>query len=137
MDAFLRRAQGIGLTLAVAAPYAVGLLLSGQPVTSQAVGLMTLAALMTYRMAAYRRGRFPVLGDPLEVAATVILAWAIGDFARPLPILFLGLTFRSFYGSTRSTARATIACTASWSSRQSSHRGRQPGVGSTTEALVG
>ena len=104
--------------------------------TSQAVGLLTFAALMTYRMAAYRRRRFPVLGDPLEVAATVILAWAIGDFARSLPILFLGLTFRSLpVDAQHSTSDDRV--TASWSSRQSSHRGRQPGVGSTTDALVG
>ncbi|HEV8670322.1 MAG TPA: EAL domain-containing protein [Candidatus Limnocylindria bacterium] len=103
----------LGLTFGVAAPYAVGLLLSGQPMTSQAVGLLTLAALMTYRIAGYRRGGFPVLGDPLEVVATVVLAWAIGDSTRPLPILFLGLNFRAFYGSTRSTVAVTMLYAAS------------------------
>jgi diguanylate cyclase (GGDEF)-like protein/PAS domain S-box-containing protein len=89
------------LTIAVSVPYALQLLLSGAPNTTRAAGLATLLALTTYRAIGFRRTRFPLLGDPLESAALVVLGWAIGDITKALPVLFLALNFRAFYGSMR------------------------------------
>jgi diguanylate cyclase (GGDEF)-like protein len=70
------------------------------------VGLRTAAVvllcwLLWWWMRGYRRGSFPVAGEPVEVVSFMVAGIAVGDPYKAFGLLYAGVIFRALYGSRR------------------------------------
>ncbi len=106
----LARARGLTLVLAVvsAAGVIVAILADPHPLPMRLDGAISAAALAVYWIIGFRRGSFPVAGEPLEAGAIyLVLQAAPGHPFLPL----CGLLFRCLYGGWR----LALARWAGWS----------------------